>query len=39
MPIVVRAVSEEEYAAWLVKAKELYASAPTPRAVKVASAN
>lgn len=39
MPIVVRAVSEEDYAAWLVKAKELYASAPTPRAVKVASAN
>jgi cytochrome c oxidase subunit 2 len=39
MPIVVRAVSEEDYAAWLVTAKELYASAPAPRAVKVASAN
>lgn len=39
MPIVVRAVSEEDYAAWLVKAKELYASAPGPRAVKLASAN
>lgn len=34
MPIVVRAVSEEEFAAWLEKAKEQFASAPAP--VKVA---
>ncbi|MCB1479394.1 MAG: cytochrome c oxidase subunit II [Rhodobiaceae bacterium] len=34
MPIVVRAVSEEEFAAWLEKAKEQFASSPAP--VKVA---
>ena len=34
MPITVRAVSEEEFAAWLEKAKEQFASRPAP--VKVA---
>ncbi len=39
MPIVVRAVSEEDYAAWLVKAKEQYAEGPRPAAaIDVASA-
>lgn len=38
MPITVRALSKEDYAAWLEQAKELYASNPAPRAFSVASA-
>lgn len=40
MPIAVRAVSKEAYAAWVAEAKEQYASALRPkRAVKVARAD
>ncbi|MGG7568349.1 cytochrome c oxidase subunit II [Rhodovulum sp. DZ06] len=38
MPIVVRALPQDEYDAWLEQAKELYASNPAPRRVQVASA-
>lgn len=38
MPIVVRALPQDEYDAWLEQAKEQYASNPAPRAVAVASA-
>ena len=39
MPITVRAVTEEEYAKWLEKAKELYAmDGAAPRTVELASA-
>ena len=37
MPITVKVVSEEEYAAWLEKAKAEYADAGTPRTIQIAS--
>ena len=39
MPITVKVVSEEAYAAWLEQARELYAMEPAPRGVTVASAD
>jgi cytochrome c oxidase subunit 2 len=39
MPITVKVVSEEAYAAWLEQARELYAMDPAPRGVTVASAD
>ena len=38
MPIVVQVVSEEEYAAWLVRAKEMYAGGSAENVVRLASA-
>ena len=38
MPIAFRVVSEPEYQAWLVKAREQFAMNPVPRAVADASA-
>jgi cytochrome c oxidase subunit 2 len=39
MPITVKVVSEEAYAAWLEQARALYATDPAPRGVSVASAD
>lgn len=37
MPIVVQVVSEEDYAAWLVRAKDMYAEADMQNVVRLAS--
>ncbi|MCU0908074.1 MAG: cytochrome c oxidase subunit II [Rhodobacteraceae bacterium] len=39
MPITVKVVSEEAYAAWLEQARQLYAMDPAPQGVTVASAD